>query len=249
MYHVVIPARYASTRLPGKALADIAGHPMVYWVWRRACESRASTVVVATDHEKIASVMQSYGARVVLTREDHPSGTDRLAEVADHMAWADDTVVVNLQGDEPLMPIANLEKVAHELVTHSDASIATLSDNIDSPSELDNPAVVKVVANVDGEALYFSRAPIPFARTGGTDMETLRMTTARRHVGLYAYRCGFLREFIRWSPAPMEQLESLEQLRALHYGHRIRIQPVVEPVPAGVDTPADLDHVRSLMVG
>lgn len=249
MYHVVIPARYGSTRLPGKALADINGHPMVWWVWRRACDSDATSVIVATDHPEIERVMCEAGATVVMTREDHPSGTDRLAEVADHMAWADDAVVVNLQGDEPLMPVTNLQQVAEELASHPSASIATLSESISSLSDFANPAVVKVVSSEGGDALYFSRATIPYPRGGEEQHAELIYRTARRHIGLYAYRCGFLRQFVTWKPAPMEQLESLEQLRALHYGHQIRVAPAIAPVPAGVDTPEDLANIRVLMGG
>ena len=247
MYHLVIPARFGSTRLPGKALADIHGHPMVWWVWQRACQSGAASVIVATDHAEIAAIMRDAGAEVALTREDHPSGTDRLAEVADQRGWSDDTVVVNLQGDEPLMPVINLEQVAGELVAHPEASIATLSEPICSLADFSNPAVVKVVASKGGKALYFSRALVPFPRGGAEASEELLLATARRHVGLYAYRCGFLREFVRWSPAPMEQLESLEQLRAMHHDRIIRVLPALEPVPAGVDTPEDLENIRQLM--
>lgn len=247
MYHIVIPARFGSTRLPGKALADIAGHPMVYWVWKRAMECHADSVIVATDNPEIARVMQGYGAEVAMTRTDHPSGTDRLAEVADQYAWDDQTVVVNLQGDEPLMPKENLTQVARELINHSDASIATLSESLSSVEELNNPAIVKVVTNGFGEAMYFSRAPIPYLRSPDDTSAALQLTTAQRHIGLYAYRCGFLRQYVRWQPAVTERLESLEQLRALHYGHRIRVQPAARPVPAGVDTAEDLELVRRLM--
>ncbi len=241
MYHIVIPARFGSTRLPGKALADIAGHPMVYWVWQRAQACQAASVVVATDHEGIAAIMRDYGADVAMTRADHPSGTDRLAEVAEQRGWADDTVIVNLQGDEPLMPAVNVEQVAAALAANPGASIATLSEPLASGADLDNPAVVKVVASASGRALYFSRAPIPYPRSGALD------DSARRHIGLYAYRCGFLRRYTQWAPAPLERLESLEQLRALHHDEWIQVEQAKAPVPAGVDTPEDLEAVRRIL--
>ena len=248
MFRVVIPARFGSTRLPGKALATIAGHPMVYWAWCRAKESTAAEVVVATDHEAIASAMAAYGADVVMTRADHPSGTDRLAEVAKQRGWGEDDVVVNLQGDEPLMPAVNIEQVARELLTHTDAAIATLSEPILHIDDMHNPAVVKVVASDEGRALYFSRAVIPFPRAGES-AEPQLLQTARRHVGLYAYRCGFLSRYVTWEPAAIEQLESLEQLRALAHGEVIRVVAAAASVPAGVDTESDLEHVRRLMEG
>lgn len=246
MYHVVIPARFGSTRLPGKALADIAGHPMVYWVWLRARQSNADSVIVATDHEGIAEVMRGYGADVAMTRSNHMSGTDRLAEVAEQRAWSDDTIVVNLQGDEPLMPEANLAQVAQALQTNPAASIATLCEPLEQLDDLYNPSVVKVVVSEAGNALYFSRAPIPFPRAG-VEAAELSMRVAQRHVGLYAYRCGFLRRFVSYPQADIEQLESLEQLRAMSQGEVIRVVPACERVPAGVDTPADLEHVRAVM--
>jgi len=184
-----------------------------------------------------------------MTRDDHPSGTDRLAEVANQQRWSDDTVIVNLQGDEPLMPVLNLQQVAQELVEHPSASIATLSEPIDSLEDFANPSVVKVVTSSTGNACYFSRSMIPYPRAGATEVLSEIQQHARRHVGLYAYRCGFLREFVTWSPAPTEQLESLEQLRALYHDRIIRVQPALESVPAGVDTPSDLELVRRLMAG
>jgi len=249
VYHIVIPARFGSTRLPGKALADIHGKPMIWWVWNRACQSSAASVIVATDHPEIATIMQSAGAQVAMTRDDHPSGTDRLAEVADQQQWNDDTVVVNLQGDEPMMPVVNLEQVALELARHPVASVATLSEPIATLDDFSNPAVVKVVATAEGNASYFSRAMIPFPRGGAEEHATELLHSARRHVGLYAYRCGFLREFVAWPPAPTEKLESLEQLRALYHDRVIRVQPALESVPVGVDTFEDLELVRRLMAG
>ena len=249
MFHIVIPARYGSTRLPGKALLDIAGHPMVWWAWQRALASSAASVVVATDHDDIASIMRECGADVAMTNASHPSGTDRLAEVVDQRGWSDDEVVVNLQGDEPLMPVENLEQVARELGENPAASIATLAETITDVQAFRDPSVVKVVASAAGNAMYFSRAPIPYPRDiGDAALEAKILELGlMRHVGLYDYRCGFLRAFVSWEQAPMERVEALEQLRALHHGAQIRVAEAAQPVPAGVDTQKDLDHVRRLL--
>jgi 3-deoxy-manno-octulosonate cytidylyltransferase (CMP-KDO synthetase) len=244
MYHIVIPARYGSTRLPAKALADINGKPLVYWVWRQAMQSKAVSVTVATDDVRIQEAMMLHGAEVLITDPDHPSGTDRLAEVARLKDWDSSAIVVNLQGDEPLMPVANLEQVADLLNGHPEASIATLCEPIDTADAFQDASVVKVVSDASGRAQYFSRSPIPHVRGGD---EAFVPAEARRHVGLYAYRVSFLADFASQPVAPLEQLESLEQLRALHCGHEIRIADAIEPVPAGVDTQKDLDAVRRLM--
>ena len=244
MYHIVIPARYGSTRLPAKALADINGKPLVYWVWRQAMQSQAVSVTVATDDARIQEAMMLHGAEVLMTDANHPSGTDRLAEVARLKAWDSSAIVVNLQGDEPLMPVSNLEQVAGLLKGHPKASIATLCEPIDTADAFRDPSVVKVVSDGLGRAHYFSRSPIPYVR--GAD-DAFIPPEARRHVGLYAYRVSFLADFASQPVAPLEQLESLEQLRALHCGHEIRIADALEPVPAGVDTQKDLDAVRRLM--
>ena len=244
MYHIVIPARFGSTRLPAKALADINGKPLVYWVWRQAMQSKAVSVTVATDDVRIQEAMILRGAEVVMTDPDHPSGTDRLAEVARLKAWDSSAIVVNLQGDEPLMPLANLEQVADLLSGHPEASIATICEPIDTADAFHDASVVKVVSDASGRAHYFSRSPIPHVR--GAD-ETFVPPEARRHVGLYAYRVSFLADFASQPVAPLEELESLEQLRALHCGHEIRIADAIEPVPASVDTQKDLDAVRRLM--
>ena len=244
MYHIVIPARYGSTRLPAKALADINGKPLVYWVWRQAMQSRAVSVTVATDDVRIQEAMMIHGAEVVMTDPDHPSGTDRLAEVARLKDWDSSAIVVNLQGDEPLMPVANLEQVADLLNGHPEASIATLCKPIETADAFHDTSVVKVVSDASGRAHYFSRSPIPHVR--GAD-KMFVPAEARRHVGLYAYRVSFLADFASQPAAPLEQLESLEQLRALHCGHEIRVADAIEPVPAGVDTQKDLDAVRRLM--
>ncbi|MGC3871978.1 3-deoxy-manno-octulosonate cytidylyltransferase [Halomonas sp. GXIMD04776] len=245
---VVIPARYHSTRLPGKPLLDIGGLPMVVRVWQRACESQAARVVVATDDERIQTAVEKAGGEALLTRADHPSGTDRLAEVAERLGLADDAILVNVQGDEPLLPATLIDQVAARLEEDSRASIATLAESISDIDTLFNPNVVKVVRDLNGRALYFSRAPIPWDREHfATRPELLESDLWLRHVGLYAYRAGFLAEYIDWLPSPLEQLEQLEQLRALHHGHAIQVALSAEPHPAGVDTPGDLERVRLLL--
>jgi 3-deoxy-manno-octulosonate cytidylyltransferase (CMP-KDO synthetase) len=222
---------------------------MIWWVWRQACAAGAESVVIATDDTRIAEVMTAQGADVAMTSTDHASGTDRLAEVVRQRGWTEDSIVVNVQGDEPLMPIANIKQVARELIEHPEASIATLSELLASAEQLDDPSVVKVVASMSGNALYFSRAAIPFQRDQTEKSSSLLLAAARRHIGLYAYRAAFLQAFAAWPPSVMETLESLEQLRALDQGHIIRICEASEPVPAGVDTPEDLERARGLLVG
>ncbi|WP_299310751.1 3-deoxy-manno-octulosonate cytidylyltransferase [uncultured Halomonas sp.] len=244
----VIPARFASSRLPGKPLAEIAGRPMVAHVWQRACESRAGRVVVATDDARIEAAMVAEGAEVVMTRADHPSGTDRLAEVAERLGLAADAVLVNVQGDEPLIPPTLIDQVADRLFDDREASIATLAEPISDVETLFNPNVVKVVRALSGRALYFSRAPIPWDRDAFAARPELLETDAwLRHIGLYAYRVGFLAEYRDWVPSPLERLEQLEQLRALHHGHGIQVALAREPHPAGVDTAEDLARVRGLL--
>ena len=240
MFNIVIPARFGSTRLPGKALLPIADKPMVAWVWERAMQAGAEHVVVATDDQRIVDEMTSRGAQVAMTRADHASGTDRLAEVVDQLEWADDAIVVNLQGDEPLMPVANIQRVAAMLNETAGADMATLMESL-APAAADQESVVKVVASETGRALYFSRSAIPFHREGGVPAPMFR------HIGLYAYRAGFLQTFVRWPPAVAEQSESLEQLRALTHDAHIQIELAPEAVPAGVDTESDLAAVRALL--
>ncbi len=244
----VIPARFASSRLPGKPLADIAGEPMLAHVWRRACESRAERVVVATDDQRIREALVPFGAEVVMTRVDHPSGTDRLGEVAERLGLADDDVLVNVQGDEPLIPPRLIDQVADRLFDDAEASIATLAEPIIDVETLFNPNIVKVVRALSGRALYFSRAPIPWDRDAFAARPELLETDAwLRHIGLYAYRAGFLDDYRDWPPSPLERLEHLEQLRALHHGHVIQVALAREPHPAGVDTAEDLARVRTLL--
>jgi len=240
MFNIVIPARFGSTRLPGKALLPIADKPMVAWVWERAMQAGAEHVVVATDDQRIVDEMTSRGAQVAMTRADHASGTDRLAEVVDQLEWAHDAIVVNLQGDEPLMPVANIQRVAAMLNETAGADMATLMEPL-AAADADQQSVVKVVSSEAGRALYFSRSAIPFHREGGVPAPMFR------HIGLYAYRAGFLQTFVGWPPAVAEQSESLEQLRALAHDAHIQIELAPETVPAGVDTESDLAAVRALL--
>jgi len=245
-FKIVIPARHASSRLPGKPLLDIAGKPMVLRVLDRAIEAGADEVWVATDHQGIAEVVERAGGKVILTSDAHPSGTDRLAEVATRLGWSDDTVVVNVQGDEPLIPPKLIGDVAAALVADPEAAIATACHPIESVEEFFNPNVVKLVLDARGRALYFSRAPIPWARDAFTaDRGALPAgLPAYRHIGLYAYRAGFLKRYSSLAPSPLEQWEALEQLRAMAHAYPIQVMILDAAPPAGVDTAADLERVR-----
>lgn len=248
-YVIVIPARYASTRLPGKPLADIAGKPLVQHVYEQALRAGADEVVIATDDERVASVARGFDAPVAMTKTTHASGTDRLAEVVAQRNYADDRIIVNLQGDEPLMPPAVLQQVARNLAHHTDAVAATLCEPICDAHQLSTTSVVKVVFDARGYALYFSRAPIPWVRDSfqwGGALNITPTITHYRHIGLYAYRAGFLRHYAQWQPVPLEQVESLEQLRILYNGFRMHVDIAVEQSPAGVDTPDDLARVRAI---
>lgn len=249
-FTVVIPARYASTRLPAKPLKDIAGKPMIQHVYERACESDAYQVIIATDDQRIETVATAFGAQVCMTSADHTSGTDRLQEVVKCLGLADDEIVVNVQGDEPLIPAQVINQVAKNLSTMSSAAMATLSEPIHSLADFRNPNIVKAVADEEGRALYFSRAPIPwprdhFAKTDVTDLPD--NFPAQRHIGIYAYRVGLLHKFVIWAPAPLEKIESLEQLRVMWNGEVIHIAEAVVAVPGGVDTEEDLLRVKSLL--
>ncbi|KAF7598196.1 MAG: 3-deoxy-manno-octulosonate cytidylyltransferase [Candidatus Dactylopiibacterium carminicum] len=251
-FKVVVPARYASTRLPGKPLADIAGKPMVVRVMERALASGAEEVWVATDHDAVRDAVEAAGGKVLMTRPDHPTGTDRLAEVVKVLGWQPGDIVVNVQGDEPLIDPLLVARVAGALAADVNAEIATAAHPLSSVDEFLNPAAVKVVCQANGHAHYFSRAPIPFPRElaqkgflqAGTDLPA--DFRPLRHVGLYAYRAGFLTAFASLSPAPTEQVELLEQLRALWHGYQIRVEVLDEAPPAGIDTPEDLARVRAL---
>jgi len=242
---VLIPARMASSRLPDKPLADIAGLPMVVRVAQRAKLSAATRVVVAADDARIVAACQAHGVDAVLTRTDHPSGSDRLAEACDLLGLNDTDVVVNVQGDEPLIDPASIDAAALLLQTRSDCSMSTLAHAIGSVEDFANPNVVKVVLDARNTALYFSRAPIAWWRDGG--ITALPSPAPLRHVGLYGYRVGFLREFPKLAQAPIELTESLEQLRALWHGHRIAVHVTDHSPGPGVDTPEDLARVRVLL--
>lgn len=250
-FKVAIPARYASTRLPGKPLRPIHGRIMLEHVWDKAVASGADEVVIATDDERIGEAARAFGARVCMTAPHHPSGTDRLAELVDALGWADETIVVNLQGDEPLMPPALLRQVAEDLETHPQAGIATVCSRIVGNHEVFDPNVVKVVTDVRGYALYFSRAPVPWHRDGfSAGRRALPADIPwQRHAGLYAYRAAVLRRYPGLPSCPLEQAESLEQLRALWNGIRIHVRETPEPPPQGVDTEADLRRVEELLAG
>lgn len=247
-FKVVIPARYASTRLPGKPLLDIGGKPMIQHVHDRAIESGADQVVVATDDNRIADCVRRFGGDVCMTLTDHRSGTDRIAEVVKQYGWQADEIVVNLQGDEPDMPSALLLQVAKDMDAHVDASMTTLSARLSEKSQLFDPNVVKLVTDAKGYALYFSRAPIPWDRDLFADQEKIPdlIDGYHRHIGLYAYRAGFLARYVQWSPAPLEAMESLEQLRVLWQGERIHVSDAAIMPGQGVDTQQDLDRVNRL---
>jgi 3-deoxy-manno-octulosonate cytidylyltransferase (CMP-KDO synthetase) len=248
-FTVVIPARLASSRLPNKPLADIAGLPMVVRVAQRAMLSQASQVVVAADDDSIVAACAAHGVRALLTRKDHVSGSDRLAEACQLLGLPPDAVVVNVQGDEPLIPHALINDVARVLTERPDASMSTAAHAIGSLEEFTNPNVVKVVMDARQMALYFSRAPIPWWRDGqsGSSFKALPSPAPLRHIGIYGYRAGFLALFPTLPPAPIEAMESLEQLRALWHGHRIAVHVTDQAPGPGVDTPEDLARVRQLL--
>jgi 3-deoxy-manno-octulosonate cytidylyltransferase (CMP-KDO synthetase) len=238
---VVIPARYASTRLPGKPLKDIAGKPMIQWVYEQAAHSGATEVIVATDDERIAAACRGFGARVELTATEHASGTDRIAELARRFDWSDEQIVVNVQGDEPLISPLCIAQTARLLAWHPQAAIATLVAPLDSEAEFRDPNFAKVVTDKDGWALYFSRAPIPWPREGALPKGVLR------HIGLYAYRAGGLKTISAAPPCALEDTEKLEQLRALWLGLKIIVANAVEPPTPHVDTEEDLVKIRRFL--
>lgn len=248
-FYVVIPARYASTRLPAKPLKNIAGKPMIQHVYERAQESNADKVIVATDDQRIVDAVEAFGGNACLTSDQHQSGTDRLQEVATKHSMAPDDIVVNVQGDEPLIPAAVINQVADNLYNAKDASVATLSEPITDVESFLNPNVVKVVADDKGLALYFSRAPIPWPRDHFANDKTSLPAglNPQRHIGIYAYRVSLLNRFIGWEMAPLEKIECLEQLRVMWKGEQIHVQPAIAEVPGGVDTEADLERVRQLL--
>ena len=241
-FKVVIPARYASTRLPGKPLLDIAGKPMVVRVAEQALKSGASEIIIATDFEKIITVVKNHGFNAVMTRVDHQSGTDRITEVAIKLNWRDDEIVVNVQGDEPLIDPKLIQEVAAHLAQSEDAVMATACHPIQDEASLLNPNIVKVVMDANGNALFFSRAPIPYPR----DDVYKTNIQAHRHIGIYAYKVGFLKKYANLAVTELEKIESLEQLRVLHSGYKIAVTVTQNAPASGVDTQTDLDYVRSI---
>ena len=254
---VIIPARLASTRLPNKPLLDIAGKPMLQWVWERARQSAASRVVVATDDQRVADVVTAFGGEVCMTKTTHESGTDRLQEVAEQLALDDEQIIVNVQGDEPLIPPAVINQVAQNLASSERAGIATLAKRIRHRDEVFNPNVVKVVVDNTLHALYFSRAPLPWDREAwqqislndNSEISATKLESEwARHIGIYAYRASFLHSFVRWPVGRLERLEKLEQLRALENGVAIHVDESWEEIPPGVDTADDLERVRLFLI-
>ena len=245
MYHVIIPARFSSSRLPGKALLTVGDRPLIQWVWGCARASGAGTVIIATDDVRIFESASGFGADCMMTSSHHASGTDRIAEVVRAQGFAAEDVVVNLQGDEPLMPPAVVQGVAHALEARPQVDIATAVAPIRSLEEFIDPNCVKALRAIDGEALYFSRAPVPWPRDDARDGQPARFAGAWRHAGIYAYRVRSLLKLASWAPTPLEEAEKLEQLRALEHGMRIHLVELADAPPAGVDTPEDLARVRA----
>lgn len=249
---VIIPARYQSSRLPGKVLADIGGKPMIQWVVEKAQLSGASKVIVATDNDEVEQVVNSFGGEVCKTRSDHQSGTERLAEVMEKYQFSDNEIIVNVQGDEPFIPPENIAQVANNLANQVNACkvsrMSTLAINIDSVEEAFNPNAVKVLTDKDGYALYFSRATIPYDRVRFLGNENINSIGDfyLRHVGIYAYRAGFIKDYVNWPTSQLEQIEALEQLRVLYQGEHIHVAVAKTNVPVeGVDTPEDLEKARA----
>ncbi|MBK4714749.1 MULTISPECIES: 3-deoxy-manno-octulosonate cytidylyltransferase [Tenebrionibacter/Tenebrionicola group] len=242
----IIPARYASTRLPGKPLKDINGKPMIVHVLDRAREAGAARIIVATDHKDVARAVQAVGGEVCMTRSDHQSGTERLAEVVEKCGFTDDVPIVNVQGDEPAIPPVIVRQVADNLIA-SGVGMATLAVPIRDAEEAFNPNVVKVVRDAQGYALYFSRATIPWDRDRFARSRDSIGDTLLRHIGIYGYRAGFIRRYVSWAPGPLEHIEMLEQLRVLWYGEKIHVDVAKQLPGTGVDTPEDLERVRAEM--
>ena len=248
-FHVVIPARLASTRLPGKPLLDIGGKPMVIRVAEQAALSGAQQIIIATDDVTILEASAHHGHPATMTRVDHNSGTDRLAEVVAQQNWADDTIVVNVQGDEPLIPPELIRSVATHLHQHPECAIATACHAIHDEASMRNPNIVKAVLDKDGNALYFSRAPIPYPRDAFAAQSSLPSDLpVMRHIGIYAYRASFLRAYSELTPCALEQFEALEQLRALYHGYKIGVAIAEQAPPAGVDTQSDLELARKIFL-
>lgn len=246
---VVIPARYDSSRLPGKPLADIGGKPMIQWVYEKAIASGARQVIIATDDERVEKAASLFGGTVCMTSKDHNSGTERLAEVISKEGLADDTIIVNVQGDEPLIPAENIRQVAANLANSTQANMATLSVKIHLVEEAFNPNAVKVVCDKNGYALYFSRSTVPYDRSHFLNNEDFSAIGDfyQRHIGIYAYRAGFVQRYIEWPDSPLEHIEMLEQLRVLWHGEKIHVEEAHVAPHAGVDTADDLAVVRNIV--
>ena len=242
-FRIVIPARYASSRLPAKALCEINGKPMVQHVYEQACKSSAQSVVVATEDSRIVKACEKFGAPVCLTSDKHLTGTDRIAEAVKLLNYAPDDVIVNVQGDQPFVPYENIDQVAHNLILHESANIATLCERIHDEEDLHNPAMVKVVMDINGYALYFSRSLIPWVKN-----INLHKQIYYKHMGLYAYRAKTIQQFITWHPSPLELSESLEQLRFLYQGEKIHVESAVKSAPLEVNTLEDLEKIRQLNI-
>jgi len=247
-FSVVIPARFHSSRLPGKPLLEVGGLSMLQRVYQQARKSGASQVYIATDHIDIENHAKEFCDKVIMTREDHATGTDRLQEVVQYLGLPDDHIVVNVQGDEPLIPPSLINQVANNLQEYTNAAIATLAEPIDDIEQVFDANAVKLVRNAANMAMYFSRAPLPWDRNWNkADTKLLQQDVYLRHIGLYAYRVGFLHRYVTWPQASYETLESLEQLRALHYGESIHVDLAPEGMPAGVDTYEDLTRMRKFL--
>lgn len=249
MFHVIIPARFASSRLPGKPLLTIGDRPLIQWVWQRARASGAASVIIATDDDRILETARRFGADCLMTSAQHASGTDRIAEVVRARALAPDDIVVNLQGDEPMMPPKLVSEVADALRTRPHMDIATAAAPIVSLAEFLDPNCVKALRAADGQALYFSRAPVPWPRDSVAAGRPTQFSGAWRHIGIYAYRVRSLLQFASWPPTALEEIEKLEQLRALEHGMRIHLVALEDAPPPGVDTPEDLARVKSALAG
>lgn len=252
-FFIVIPARYASSRLPGKLLLDLGGKPILQHVYERALLSEATQIVIATDDERIAKVANGFGAEVCMTASEHKCGTDRIAEVMTKLHWSEKEVVVNVQGDEPFIHHEVINQVAKNLILYEEAAIATLCEPLKDNKDLFNYNVVKVVHDKNGYALYFSRAPIPwdrehFAKKTATDVPSISYNAYYRHLGIYAYRCGFVKKYVKLPSCPLEMIESLEQLRALWYGYKIHVAKTCVTGMLGIDTKDDLLKARQKLI-
>jgi 3-deoxy-manno-octulosonate cytidylyltransferase (CMP-KDO synthetase) len=244
--YIVIPARYQSSRLPGKPLADIAGKPMIQRVYEQAQKSKADRVIIATDDDRIINATKTFNGEACLTATTHQSGTERIAEVIDQLDIAGDDLIINIQGDEPFIPPALINQVIDRLAIEKTAKVATLCEKIQSANDLFNPNINKVIIDKNGYAIYFSRAPIPYYRDGFSDKKLPEHYDYYRHIGIYGYRAAFVKQYISWPPSPIEKIECLEQLRVLYYGEKIAVDIATEAPGIGIDTPEDLERARKI---